>query len=393
MAGNSFGLLFRITTFGESHGRAVGVVVDGVPAGLPLSEDDIYMELLLRRPGHRFSTPRREIDYPEIVSGVFNGVTSGGPVTILVWNRDVDSSPYEELKYTPRPGHADLQMIRKYGFDAWDYRGGGRASGRETVARVAAGAIAKKLLCSLGIVIIGFLRSIGKLRIERECLDIEKLMRARLSPVKTYDKDFEDKAMRLIEDVRKRGDSVGGCVEVIAFNVPPGIGEPVFDKLKADIAKAMMSIPGTIGIEFGYGIRLSELLGSEANDALIVQDGQVRYLKNVQGGIVGGLSTGEPIIVRVYFKPTSSIASGVLTVDLRSLKETRVSVRGRHDPCIAVRAVPVVEAMLAIVLVDHAMRCGLISTDRLTLREVRMIEENWKLYRKYGPQTDKTVER
>ncbi len=393
MAGNSFGLMFRITTFGESHGKAIGVVVDGVPAGLPLSCEDIYRELILRRPGHKYSTSRRELDFPEIVSGVFRGVTSGGPVTVIIWNRDVDSSPYEELKYTPRPGHADLQMIRKYGLDAWDYRGGGRASGRETAARVAAGAIAKKLLCSLGVLIIGYVRSIGKLRLDKDVQDIQTLMRARLSPVKTFDPEFERKIMNLIDEVKRRGDSVGGCVEVVAFNVPPGLGEPVFDKLKADIAKAMMSIPGTVGVEFGLGIKLSEMYGSEAADSLIVKDGYVRYLRNVQGGIVGGISTGEPIIVRVYFKPTSSIGLGLRTVDIRKLREVEIKVKGRHDPCIAIRAVPVVEAMLAIVLVDHAMRCGLISTDRLTLREVKNIEKYWDIYVKYSPPIDETVER
>ncbi|NPA23592.1 MAG: chorismate synthase [Crenarchaeota archaeon] len=393
MAGNSIGTLFRVTTFGESHGKAIGVVIDGVPAGLPLSVEDIYRELILRRPGHRFATSRAETDYPEIISGVFRGVTCGSPVTIVVWNRDVDSSPYEELKYTPRPGHADLQMMRKYGFDAWDYRGGGRASGRETVARVAAGAVAKKLLCSLGIIIVGYLRSVGRIRLRKEMFDLEALMRARLSPVKTFDPEFEKEVMDLIDEVRRRGDSVGGCVEAVAFNVPPGLGDPVFDKLKADIAKAVMSIPGTVGVEFGLGIGLSEMYGSEANDALVIKNGYIRYLRNVQGGIVGGISTGEPIIVRVYFKPTSSIAAGIHTVDIRNLREVHVKVRGRHDPCIAIRAVPVVESMLAIVLVDHAMRCGLISTDRLTLREVRNIEENWRLYIQYGPPLDKTDEK
>jgi len=384
MAGNSFGTLFKITIFGESHGKAIGVVVDGVPAGLPISSEDIYQELILRRPGHRYATSRREVDYPEIISGVFNGRTTGSPIAIIIENRDVDSRPYEELKYTPRPGHADLQMIRKYGFDSWDYRGGGHVSGRETAARVAAGAIAKKLLCSLGIIVVAYLRSIGKIKLDRDPVDMYEALRARLSPVKCFDDKFEKNVIEILEYVKKNRDSVGGCVEVVAYNVPPGLGDPIFDKLKADLAKAFMSIPGSVAVEFGYGIKLSEMFGSDANDALVIRDGLVRYERNVQGGIVGGISTGEPIIARVYFKPTSSICREIRTVDLRSMKEVTIKVVGRHDPCIAIRAVPVVEAMMAIVLVDHAMRCGYISTDKLTLEEVKNIEMWWRVYKDYS---------
>ncbi len=384
MPGNTFGLLFRITTFGESHGPAIGVVIDGVPAGLPLSSEDIYQELRLRRPGGLYTSPRRETDIPEIVSGVFEGKTTGMPIAIVIRNIDVDSRPYEEIRYRPRPGHADLPYIMKYGWDCWDYRGGGRASARETAARVAAGAVAKKLICSYGTIVVSYVKCVGDLCIDERPPDIETALRARISPLKVPYSEYEDKFRKLLEDVAREGDSVGGCVETLVFNVPPGLGEPVFDKLKADLAKAVMSIPGTVGVEFGEGVELSRRKGSEVSDSIVFDGVRLRWEKNVQGGIVGGLSNGEVIYFRVYFKPTSSIRKPVRTVDLRTLRSVDLSVKGRHDPCIAIRAVPVVEAMTAIVLADHMLRAGYISTDRLTLREVRNIEQYWQLYRKYS---------
>ncbi len=387
MPGNSFGLLFRITTFGESHGLAIGVVVDGVPAGLPLSKDDIWLELKLRRPGQYLTSPRRESDEPEIVSGVFNGRTIGTPVTIVIRNRDVVSSYYDDIRFKPRPLHGDLPAYMKYGVDSWDYRGGGRLSARETAARVAAGAIAKKLLCARGVIVVSYLYSVGNLKLRRRPQTIEEALRARLSTIKCPDPDLEREAISLLKDVQESGDSVGGVVETMVFNVPPGLGEPVFDKLKADLAKAMLSIPGCLAFELGEGIELSKMRGSEIDEAIIVKNGVLRWEKNIQGGIIGGLSTGEVIRFRVYFKPTSSIKRPLRTVDLQTYRETTVMVRGRHDPCIAVRAVPVVEAMTAIVLVDHMMRAGYISTDKLTLQEVKNIEKYWNLYRKYSPES------
>jgi len=385
MPGNSFGLLFRITTFGESHGPAVGVVIDGVPAGLPLSKEDIWLELKLRRPGQYLTSPRQETDEPEIISGVFNGRTTGSPVAIIIRNRDVASSYYEEIRFKPRPLHADLPAYMKYGVDSWDYRGGGRLSARETAARVAAGAIAKKLLCARGVIVVSYLYSIGDIRLERRPQSPEEALRARLSPVKCPDPDLEVKITSFLKEVQESGDSVGGVVETLVFNVPPGLGDPVFDKLKADLAKAMLSIPGCLAFELGDGIELSRKRGSEVDEAIIVRNGVLRWEKNVQGGIIGGLSTGEIIRFRVYFKPTSSIKKPQRTVDLETYRETTIVVKGRHDPCIAIRAVPVVEAMTAIVLVDHMMRTGYISTDKLTLQEVRNIEKYWELYRKYSP--------
>ena len=316
----------------------------------------------------------------QIVSGVFNGRTTGMPITILIKNVDVDSTPYEEIKYKPRPGHADLPMIMKYGFDSWDYRGGGRLSGRETAARVAAGAIAKKLLCALDIFVISYIVKIGKIEVCKKP-SFEEAICARKSPVKTFCKEFEQKIIEYLKEVIEEGDSIGGVVETMVINVPPGLGEPVFDKLKADLAKAIMSIPGTVGIEFGEGYKLSEMKGSEANDELIIKEfGKIGWKRNVQGGIVGGLSTGEPIIFRTYFKPTSSIKKPIKTIDLRTLKETELVVKGRHDPCIAIRAVPVVEAMTAIVILDHVLRAGYLDPIKLQPEQVRKIEENWKLY-------------
>ncbi len=384
MPGNSFGLLFRITTFGESHGPAIGVVIDGVPAGLPLTSDDIYQELKLRRPGTRFTSPRKEQDIPEILSGVFEGKTTGSPIAIIIRNVDVDSRPYEIIRYRPRPGHADLPYVMKYGWDCWDYRGGGRASARETAARVAAGAVAKKLLCAQGVIVVSYLKCVGDECIDERPENVEDALRARISPLKVPYPEYEQKFEKIIQEVQAAGDSVGGCVETLVFNVPPGLGEPVFDKLKADLAKAMMSIPGSLGVEFGEGITLAKKRGSQVMDELIYDGLRVRWVKNVQGGIIGGLSTGEIIYFRVYFKPTSSIRIPQKTIDLRTLKPTTIQVQGRHDPCIAIRAVPVVEAMTAIVLADHMLRSGYISADRLTLREVRNVENYWNLYKKYS---------
>ena len=379
MPGNSFGELFRITTFGESHGPEVGVIIDGVPAGLYLSKEDIQFELNFRRPGRLFVSGRREKDEPEIVSGVFNGRTTGAPITIIVKNTDVISSLYEEVRYKPRPGHADLPYIMKYGYENWDYRGGGRASARETVSRVAAGAIAKKLLMLTNTIVAGHLRSLGPVELEEE-VTFEEVLCSKYSPVRASKKSLEQKFEELIKQATIEGDSWGGVAEIIAKNVPIGLGEPVFDKLKADLAKALLSIPAVVGFEYGLGFKASKMKGSEANDEIIVKDGKLRWRYNYAGGILGGLSNGEDIIVRCAFKPTSSIRKPQKTVDLRTYEETTISVIGRHDPAVAIRGVAVAEAMVAIVLADHAMRANYIPTVRLSEEQAKIIEERWRRY-------------
>ncbi|MEM4427073.1 MAG: chorismate synthase [Acidilobaceae archaeon] len=381
MPGNTFGRVFKITTFGESHGRAVGVVIDGVPAGLPISEEDIEFELSLRRPGSLYTSPRREEDKPQIISGVFNGRTTGAPIAIVIANIDVDSKAYEEIKFKPRPGHADLSYIMKYGWENWDYRGGGRASGRETVARVAAGAIAKKLLAAISTFVAGHLRALGPYEVSFEP-SFEEVLCSRRSPVRACRGDVEELFIKAIEEVMRDGDSLGGVVEVYVKNPPPGLGEPVFDKIKADLAKALMSIPGVVGFEYGLGFKASKMRGSQVVDEIVLKDNKkLGWKYNFSGGILGGLTTGEDIVVRCAFKPTSSIGRPLKTVDLRTMEKTELIIGGRHDPVIAIRGVAVAEAMVALVLVDHALRAGVISSTRLTAKEVETLEENWKRYR------------
>ncbi len=380
MPGNSFGKLFKITTFGESHGPAVGVVVDGVPAGLPLDSSDIEYELSFRRPGYRMVSPRMEEDRVEILSGVFNGRTTGMPITIIVRNTDIDSSYYEEIRFSPRPGHADLPYITRYGFANWDYRGGGRASGRETVARVAAGAIAKKLLMALDVWIAGCIVSIGDVEIVDEIV-FEEALSSRCSPVKPCLKKYEKIFIDMIENIIKVGDSYGAIVQVFVKNPPAGLGEPVFDKIKADLAKAVMSIPGVVGFEVGLGFKYAKTKGSSVLDEIVVKDSGIGWRYNYSGGILGGITTGEPIVFRCAFKPTSSIRMPQKTIDLRTLEEKTISIRGRHDPCIGIRGVAVVEAMTALVIVDHAMRSGLIPLVKIPDSIADTISNRWKRYR------------
>ncbi|MCC6055493.1 MAG: chorismate synthase [Desulfurococcaceae archaeon] len=381
MPGNSFGKLFRITTFGESHGQLIGVVIDGVPAGLPLTESDINFELQFRKPGAFYTSPRAEEDRAKIVSGIMNGRTTGAPIAIVIENRDVDSSYYEELRFTPRPNHADMAYIFRYGFENWDYRGGGRASGRETVTRVAAGAVAKKLLMLLGTQVATCVESVGGEAVDSE-VSFDDALKARLLPTRACKREADERFRALLEKVTSEGDSVGAVVKGLAVGVPRGLGEPIFDKVKADLAKAMLSIPGVVGFEIGLGFRASAKKGSEVADELIVVDGDVRWRHNVYGGVLGGVTTGEPIVFRVGFKPTSSIKKPVKTVDLRTMTQVEVVVRGRHDPCIGIRGAAVVEAMAALVLVDHAMRAGLIPTTRLSQRDAEVIIDRWERYRR-----------
>ena len=356
MSGNTFGKLFRITTWGESHGRAVGVVVDGCPAGLALSAEDIQKELDRRRPGQsKASTQRKEEDLVEILSGLFEGKTIGTPISMIVWNKDVDSGTYDALKNTPRPGHADYTYQEKYGIR--DHRGGGRASARETVGRVAAGAIAKKLLVQEGIEIVSFVSELGGIKAKISSSDLSEIRaKAECNPIRCPDQDAANKMLQLLDQVRKDGDSLGGTVEIVAKGVPSGLGEPVFDKLDADIAKALMSLGAVKAVEIGAGLGSARLLGSQMNDPLIFRDGRIDFETNNAGGILGGISTGAPVFCRIAVKPTPSISRRQRTVDLVSSKEVEIGIKGRHDPAIPPRIVPVAEAMVAIVLADHLLR-------------------------------------
>jgi chorismate synthase len=358
---NSIGITYRVTSFGESHGRYVGAVVDGCPAGLRLSAEDIQSELDRRRPGQSaVSTSRNEEDRVELLSGVFNGHTTGAPICTLVWNRDRDSSGYEARRWTPRPGHADYTAhIRYGGFN--DYRGGGRFSGRITASYVMAGAIAKKLLSEvLDVEVLAHAKEIGGLRARDVSVD-EIRGNAEGNPVRCGDPETAERMAELIAENSVRGDSVGGVVECLTLNLPPGMGDPVFDTLEGDIAKALFAVPAVKAVEFGLGRGFSMLKGSESNDAITLRDGRIETETNRMGGIIGGISTGMPVSVSVTFKPTPSISLPQRTVDIERMEETTLVVEGRHDPCVVPRAVPVVESVVAMVLADHALRAGLIS--------------------------------
>ena len=349
MSGSSFGKLFKITTWGESHGRGLGVVIEGCPAGLPIKESEIQLELNRRRTGQsKVTTTRKEGDQIQIMSGVFKGKTTGTPISLLVENEDADSSKYELIKDLYRPGHADYTYDIKYGFR--DYRGGGRSSARETVARVAAGAIAKKLLARERIKIIGFTRQIGKHIAQNiDYREIENNI------VRCPDNKIAEKMVNSIMRARKKGDSLGGVVEVIAQGVPAGLGEPVFDRLDADLAKAVMSMPAVKGVEIGVGFQSAIMTGSECNDVFVMKNKKVTTATNNAGGILGGISNGMDIVIRLVVKPTSSINKAQDTVTQQG-KKAEIRVEGRHDPCVAPRAVPIAEAMVAITLIDHLYR-------------------------------------
>jgi len=356
---NSFGKLFTITSFGESHGRRVGITIDGCPSGLPLVEADIQKEVDKRRPGAgAASTGRVEEDRVEILSGVFNGFTTGAPICLLVWNRDVDSRDYEKNRFLPRPGHADYTAFVKYGgFN--DFRGGGRFSGRITAGFVMAGAVARKLLGLIGIEVLAYTIEIGGIKTHpKEFAEIKENVEK--NPLRCADLDAADKMMALIEKLKGEGDSAGGMVECMARNVPVGLGEPVFDTLEGELAKAMFAIPAIRGVEFGSGFSAAGRKGSENNDAFIVEDGKIVTMTSNAGGILGGISTGMPIVLRAAVKPTASITGSQPTVDMRKMENSSLTVGGRHDVCIVPRAVVVVEAMVAVTLCDFAIRAGLI---------------------------------
>jgi chorismate synthase len=356
---NSLGKLFSITSFGESHGRCVGIIIDGCPAGLPITEQDIQKEVDRRKPGVSMAATRRaEEDKIEILSGIFNGKTTGAPVCLVIWNRDIDSSEYEKTRFLLRPGHADYTAFMKYGgFN--DFRGGGRFSGRITATFVMAGAIAKKLLNLIGIEVLAHTIEIGGVKAEPKGID-EIRENAQKNPVKCADLKASEAMAKAIEKVKEEGNSIGGMIEGIALNVPVGLGEPVFDTLDGDLAKALLAIPAVKGVEFGSGFSAARKRGSENNDPFTIRNGKIVTVTNNAGGILGGISNGMPIVLRVAIKPTSSIAKSQPTVNIKDMENASLAVKGRHDVCIVPKAVAVVEAMMAVTLCDFAMRAGLI---------------------------------
>ena len=359
--GSSFGQFFRVTTWGESHGGGVGVVIDGCPPRLELSEEDIQRELDRRRPGQSaIVTPRDESDRCQILSGVFEGRTLGTPISILVMNKDARPEAYSEIKAAFRPSHADFTYEAKYGIRNW--QGGGRASARETIGRVAAGAVARKVLSILSqgpVEIVAYVIQIHEISasVDRRSVKAEDVER---DAVRCPDAEAARLMTELIGSVRDEGDSLGGVIECVIRRADAGLGEPVFDKLEADLAKAMLSLPASKGFEIGSGFASTRMKGSEHNDAFEVRDEKVRTTTNNSGGVQGGISNGEDIFFRVAFKPTSTIARDQKTVTT-SQEETILAARGRHDPCVLPRAVPIVEAMAALVLCDHALRQKAIS--------------------------------
>ena len=353
--GNTFGRLFRVTTFGESHGGGIGVVIDGCPPRIEICEADIQRELDRRRPGQsKLTTQRKEEDRCEILSGVFEGKTLGTPIAIVVRNKDARPEDYSEIATKFRPSHADYTYEAKYGIRNW--QGGGRASARETIGRVASGAIAKKLLLTLypGFEIVGYVAQIHDViaQIDRAAVTMKNVER---NIVRCPDADAAKQMISLIEQVRDAGDSVGGVIECVARGIAAGIGEPVFDKLEADLAKAMLSIPAAKGFEIGSGFAATRMRGSQHNDPFEMREGKIRTRTNNSGGVQGGISNGEDIYFRVAFKPPATIALPQRTVT-SSKQKSELAARGRHDPCVLPRAVPIVEAMAALVLCDHALR-------------------------------------
>jgi chorismate synthase len=345
MPGNSFGHLFRVTTFGESHGRAVGVVIDGVTPGVEIEAAFVQQQLDRRRPGQsKVVTQRKESDVVDILSGVFEGKTTGAPILMILYNEDARPSAYEPIKDLFRPGHADYTYLKKYGLRDW--RGGGRSSARETAARVAAGAVAMQLLARRGVTIRAYTLRAGG--VQCETVNLEAIEQ---NPMRACDAAAAAKMVEAVEVARAKGDSLGGIVECRIYGVPAGLGEPIFDRLDADLAKAMLSIPATKGVEFGAGFAAADMTGRQHNDEMTA-DG---FASNNAGGMLGGISTGNEIVFRVVIKPTSSISQPQRTINTAG-EEVEVSTKGRHDPCLCPRAVPVVEAMTALVLEDHFKR-------------------------------------
>lgn len=360
MVGNVLGERFVTMSFGESHGKCIGAIVDGCPAGLPLSEIDVQSMLDLRKPGQSvIATQRKEEDKLEIISGVFNGFTTGAPVCMIIWNKDSDSRPYELIKAKPRPGHSDYPAMVKYSGFA-DYRGGGRFSGRLTATLVMAGAIAKKLLnYTMGIETVAYTIQIGNIR--SNAISIERAKKERYSnEVRCPESETADKMKSAIRHAKREGDSLGGVVESVSIGLPVGFGEPIFSSLESDLSKALFSIPAVKGIEFGSGFTGSRLMGSENNDLYVKEGGRIVTRTNNSGGILGGLSNGMPVTIRIAFKPAASISKTQHTVDISTGSVVSLNVPGRHDPCVVPRAPPVVESVVSLVFADHALRAGFI---------------------------------
>lgn len=349
MAGSVYGEIFTVSTWGESHGKGLGVVVDGCPAGVPLSEEDIQWCLDRRKPGEtKYATPRKESDEVEILSGVFEGKTTGTPISMVICNTSQKSKDYSEIASYYRPGHADYTFDAKYGFR--DYRGGGRSSGRETAGRVAGGAVARKILSELGIEVCAYVISIGDIQADRAKMSKENIEK---SPLRMPDLEASDRAEDFLCERMKAHDSAGGVIECVITGVPAGVGEPVFGKLDAALAQAVMSVGAVKGVEIGDGFSVASMSGSQNNDAFHTgEQGKIETVTNHAGGILGGISDGSPVVLRAAFKPTPSILTGQQTVN-QSGEEITVQVKGRHDPVIVPRAVAVVEAMSALALVDR----------------------------------------
>jgi len=360
LAGNSIGKEFTVTSLGESHGKVVGVVVDGCPSGLPLSEADFQEELDRRIPAEpKIVSARIEKDSAKILSGVFNGYTTGAPIAVMVENKETKSSDYEGIKDLPRPGHSDYPArIRYGGFN--DYRGGGRFSGRVTVAIILAGTIAKKLLGRYNIDVLAYTTAIGKVKTDKAFSTAEIRKNRYAAATRCPDLECAQKMEEAIVAAKRSDNSLGGIVECIALNMPPGVGDPLFDTLDGDLSKAIFAVPAVKGVEFGVGFKTAALMGSENNDAFLMKGGKVVTVTENAGGILGGLSSGMPVVIRVAIKPTPSIGKAQKTVNLSSMKDAELSVKGRHDPCVVPKAVPAIEAAVAMTLADHLIRGGII---------------------------------
>ena len=360
MGGSIIGERFVSMSFGESHGKCVGMIVDGCPAGLPLNESDVQSLLDLRKPGQSIiTTQRKEEDKVQILSGVFNGFTTGAPICMLIWNQDSDPKPYEMIKNVPRPGHADYPAMMKYGGFA-DYRGSGRFSGRLTATIVMAGAVAKKLLKSaLGVETFAYTTEIGGIAANNNAIK-ENIATRYENDVRCPDPIAAQKMKDAILDARRYGDSLGGVIECVTTGIPVGLGEPIFASLESDLSKGLFSIPAIKAVEFGSGFAGSRSRGSENNDVFIINNGRVLTKTNNAGGILGGLSNGMPLVLRVGFKPAASVAKTQQTLDFSTREQTSLTVPGRHDPCVVPRAPPVVESIVSMVVADHAIRAGII---------------------------------
>jgi len=357
---SSLGKLFKVTSFGESHGRLIGIVIDGCPAGLEISQSDIQKELDKRKPAQTAaSTSRKEDDKADILSGIMDDRTTGAPICLAVWNNDVKSADYEDTRHTLRPGHADFTSYIKYG-GFGDYRGGGRFSGRITAGFVMAGAVARKLLENIGVDILAHTTEIGG--ISAQSMDFNEIKQnVDGNPLRCADTEAAVKMTAAIEAAGRQGDSLGGIIEGIALGLPVGLGEPVFDRIDGELAKALFAIPAVKGVEFGAGFNSARMKGSENNDPFGIENGKVITRSNNAGGVIGGISNGMPLVVRVAVKPTPSITVPQQTVDIKNTQETQLKIAGRHDVCIVPRAIAVVEAMMSLILCDFALQAGFIA--------------------------------